>query len=429
MPKPSSPELNLTAGADRSVWLRVGALFDGVSRQPIAPAHLVYNARALLHVGAASPPADILPPGQSQPNADLPRHTALPGLIEAHAHFFLEGGETDAAKRAAYLTQTPEVLLAEARKRLAPLARLGVVGVRDAGDKHGVGLALAKLCQNASRPLMPYIDSPGAALHRRGRYGSFMGEPMENFPSPSAAVEARVREGAARIKLIATGIIDFKKGAVTTEPQMTSEEIGAFTAAARNFGRQTFAHATGTPGIERVIEGGADSVEHGFFVTDEQLAKMRDRQIAWVPTFAPVQFQVDAAAPLGWDATVTANLQRILDRHAASLRKAHDLGVLIVAGSDAGSFGVPHGFGFLWELELMERAGLPTEAVIRAATGTSAGRLGFAEKFGQLKPSWSSRFLLTEHSPLEKIENLRRPKIVIFDGAPLESGEIDAAGL
>ena len=63
---------------------------------------------------------------------------------------------------------------------------------------------------------MPYIDSPGAAIHHFGRYGSFMAEPLENFQTAAECVEARRKAGAYRIKLIPTGIINFKKGAVTT---------------------------------------------------------------------------------------------------------------------------------------------------------------------------------------------------------------------
>ena len=242
---------------------------------------------------------------------------------------------------------------------------------------------------------MPYLDSPGAAIHHKGRYGSFMGGALEDYASLADCVAARIAAGADRIKLIPTGIINFKLGAVTTEPQMTTDELRQLVVAANVAGRQTFAHASGDAGIERVIESGVDSVEHGFFVRDDQLARMRDRRTAWVPTFAPVQRQVDEAKLYGWDATIVGNLQRILDNHAASLVKAHALGVLIVAGSDAGSVGVAHGTGFYYELELMERAGLPPLAVINAATGTSAGRLGYREKFGRIEPGWLSRFILT----------------------------------
>ena len=180
--------------------------------------------------------------------------------------------------------------------------RLGIIATRDAGDKDGVGLALSKLYASGGPPLMPYVDSPGAAIHHRGRYGAFMAEPFEDCLTPRQCVEARVKAGADRIKLIPTGIINFKKGAVTAAPQMSTERIAEFVAAAKFFGKQTLAHASGDIGIDHVIDGGVDSVEHGFFVRDDQLAKMRDREIAWVPTFAPVQMQVDQAAWMGWDA-------------------------------------------------------------------------------------------------------------------------------
>src|SRR5262249_16521800 len=120
-----------------------------------------------------------------------------------------------------------------------------------------------------TRSWLPYLDSPGAAIHHRGRYGSFMAEPLENFASPRACVEARVNAGADRIKLIPTDIINFKAGAVTTEPQMSVGEVAEIVAAAKSFGRQTFAHASGDDGILRAIDGGVDSVEHGFFIRDD----------------------------------------------------------------------------------------------------------------------------------------------------------------
>jgi imidazolonepropionase-like amidohydrolase len=428
------PQVSLTvprATRERPVWLRVGTLLDGTNTAPLANAHVVYDDQQILFAGADSPPRDLLRESRSAPDLDLAEFTLLPGLIEAHAHFFLEGGELDLDKRAAYLEQSPEQLLDLAMPRLEKMARLGVVAVRDAGDKHGVGLALSRLCKSTGRPLMPYVDSPGAAIHHRGRYGSFMAEPIEDCASPAACVEERVKAGADRIKLIPTGIINFKKGAVTTAPQMSEEEIRALVAAAQSFGRQTLAHASGDEGIERAIEGGVDSIEHGFFIRDDQLAKMRDRAIAWVPTFAPVRKQVDHAGRMGWDSEIVSNLQRILDQHAASLVKARAMGVLIIAGSDAGSVGVAHGLDFLSELELMERAGLPPLAVLNSATGAASRRLAFREQFGQIQHGFLSRFLLTRHSPLEGVANLRKPKLVVFDGAVFESdaSALDPRGL
>lgn len=402
-------------------WLHVGTLLDGTSTAPRREAHVVYDKDGILFVGdkGRTPPRDVLREGQTAPDVSAPDSTLLPGLIEAHAHLFLEGGEQDIETRAAFIKQSPAELLQSAMPRLEKLVRLGVIGVRDAGDKDGVGLALSALCKSATRPLMPYVDSPGAAIHRKGRYGSFMGEPLEAYLSHAECVAGRIAAGADRIKLIPTGIINFKKGAVTTEPQMTTDDVASLVAASKANNRQTFAHASGDVGIEHAVEGGVDSVEHGFFIRHDQLARMRDRQIAWVPTFAPVQMQVGK---------VDGDLQKILDGHAESLQAAHKLGVQVIAGSDAGSCGVAHGVGLLYELELMEKAGMPSIAIVNAATGVSSQRLGFREKFGRIEVGLKSRFLLTEHSPLVTVANLEKPRDVVFDGV-MYSSLVDTAGL
>src|SRR5689334_15736274 len=100
-----------SATGARRVWLRVGTLLDGISHQPLRNAHVVYDQNKILFAGENSPPAGRLNPNQREPDLDLPEHTLLPGLIDAHAHFFLAGGELDPDKRSAYLKQTPEALL------------------------------------------------------------------------------------------------------------------------------------------------------------------------------------------------------------------------------------------------------------------------------------------------------------------------------
>jgi imidazolonepropionase-like amidohydrolase len=404
-------------------WLQVGRVFDG--SEILQDAHLVYDAGAIRHVGT-TPPAELLRPGQTEPDAVLPHHTALPGLIDAHTHLFLEGGELSPETRAAYLLLPVEELLRRATARLERLVRLGVLAVREAGDKHGIGSALQARYRSAERGVMPYLDAPAAAIHHHGRYGSFMSQPLEEHVSVEACVAARLADGAHRIKLIATGIINFEKGAVTAKPQMPAEELTRFADAARARHRQTMVHCSGADGVENCLAARVDSIEHGYFITADQLARLRDLDLAWVPTLAPVQFQVDHAAQLGWSQHITGNLQRILDGHAASLAQGAALGVRIVAGSDAGSHGVAHGWGFLYELELMQRAGLSARQVLHAATEASAARLGYAEPIGVLRSGAKARFILTAHPVLDDVRALREPRTVVFDGAVHTAG--DSAG-
>lgn len=430
---PSFDDLALQS-KERAIWLRVGQLIDGISEAPLRNADVVFDARQIRFVGTngKTPDRSLLVEGQREPDAVLPDATLLPCLIESHAHLFLAGAPVCFKERERYLEESPERLLEHGRARWPKILQTGVGAVRDAGDKHGVGLTLAREAKASQGGLAttPWIDSPGAAIHHRGRYGAFMGKPIEDHASPADCVASRVGEGADRIKLLVSGIINFKEGRVTAAPQMPVEEVRALVEAARAHGRQTFAHASGTDGVENSIEGGVNTVEHGFFITEDQLARMRDRRIAWVPTFAPVQLQIDRAADLGWDDVVVGHLKRIIESHRQMLRRAHEMGVLVVAGSDAGSCGVPHGVGFLNELVHMQSAGMPAAAILRSATGVSAATLAFPEKIGQLAPGFRSRMIFTTHDPLESVAHLHKDKVVFFDGAAVRCPvDLDTAGL
>ena len=410
----------LTATAETPVWLQVGTVFDGTDVHH--DVQVVYDQRRIRWMATSAPNAGLVRPGQRAPSFVRPDLILLPGFVEAHAHLFLAGAERDPTARAKYLQQNDDALLTQAEQRLERLLAWGVMAVRDAGDRNGVGLALAARHRSESPRRLPLVESPGAAIHHQGRYGSFMGRPVQEHADIEAAVAARVAEGAQHIKLLATGIINFEKGAVTARPQMDAAELTQAVAAARRHQRQVMVHCSGHDGVENCIAAGVDTIEHGFFVSDEQLARMRDQDIAWVPTFAPVQFQLEQASVLGWSDTVRGHLRRILDAHAARLRRAVELGVRVIAGSDAGSHGVPHGSGFLRELELMEEAGMPTRAVLHSATGAAA-RLHLNEPVGTLQVGGAPRFLLTDAPVLSDIRQLRRPFVAVMDGAVCDGGD------
>ena len=418
------------ATTERPIWVRVGKLFDGNQSELIAPADLVFDPFGIRHVGAVRNPPDmsVLGPNCSGPNLVLNDFTAVPALIEAHAHLFLDGDPIDFQVRKEYLRSEPSELLLRAKARWERLIHCGVLAVRDAGDKDGVGLAMSADCHEAGCQVSDagYLDSPGAAIHHQKRYGSFMARPLEEFSSPAECVQDRVAAGADRIKLIATGIINFQAGQVTAPPQMNVDELKAFVDAASTHGKQTFAHASGTDGVQNVLDSGVTTVEHGYFVSREQLSQMRDQQTGWVPTIAPVSIQDERADELGWDAEVRSHLQRIVADHQSMLFEAQQIGVPIIAGSDAGSCGVPHGYGFLRELELMQAAGLTAVEVLQSATGRPGKMLGFHQPMGCLAESSRSRFILSPHDPCSDIGDLRRPKIVVLDGQAIATGSADA---
>ena len=66
----------------------------------------------------------------------------MPGLVEAHAHIFLDGGELDFDKRNAYLNAPKDEMLRVARENITRNAAAGVTLVRDAGDRCGINDAI-----------------------------------------------------------------------------------------------------------------------------------------------------------------------------------------------------------------------------------------------------------------------------------------------
>lgn len=410
-------------------WIVVGQLLDAKNKRVLKNVHLIYDKFRILYVGVEVPATSILN-GQTTPDLTLPTYTALPGLIEGHSHTFLEGAELDVDKRASYQKSDSETLYQQAEKRIHTLGRLGIIAMRDGGDKDHVGLRLSKLTANGDGPpFTAQVFSPGAGIYRQGRYGSFFGRPLEDFPSIESCVQACVEEGADHIKIVPTGIINFSKGLVVSKPQFSVDEIQQFKKAAQSHHKHLMAHASGDVGVGYAIDGGVDTVEHGFFITDDQLKKMRDKGISWVPTFTPVQEQVDHADIMGWTGETLGNLKKILENHSRSLQKALAMGVNVLVGSDSGSCGVAHGTGLVREMELLENAGMSTLDILCQATHGNNNLLTNKQPYGSLEKDFRPRFILTKNNPLETVKNLYLKRFVLFDGEVQDTSTVNEESL
>ena len=323
---------------------------------------------------------------------------AMPGLVEAHAHLFLDGGELDFDKRNAYLNAPKDQMLRVARENIARNAAAGVTLVRDAGDRYGVNDAIR--AEQLDKPVV--VRSPGLGIKRPKRYGGFMARDIAT-DGDVAPVVAEMAARADDIKIILTGIIDFAAGEVKGAPQFNVEELRAIVAAAHAHGRKTFAHCSGLDGLKAAVAAGVDSIEHGFFMTPDILDVMVEKRIAWVPTVSPVHFQWARPELAGWDANTIGNLRRILDGHAQHIALAHRKGVELVAGSDAGSPGVVHGAALIDEIFHFLDAGLPMGAALETATSRP-------------RRSWNA--------PSASISVGSQADLVAFDRSPFETPEI-----
>lgn len=336
----------------------------------------------------------------------------MPGLVDAHVHLFLDGKPTDGPTRSAHMKKPVEDLTAAARQSARQSLACGVTLVRDAGDRHGINHRIRD--ETVADRGLAWVRSGGLGVKRPKRYGAFMAMDVEDAAGIRNSV-AKLATDNDEIKLILTGIIDFDAGTVTDEPQFDLESAKLVVDTAKAFGRKTFAHCSGVKGLAIAAAAGVGSIEHGFFMNRETLALMRDKQVAWTPTFCPVHFQWAQPQAVGWSENTVGNLRRILDDHAEHLRLADEMGVTLLMGTDAGSMGVEHGYAMFEEVDRYLEAGLSLEKTLKAATAAARRHFGHARP--RLERGAFFDAVLLDASPFERVAALRKPRKVWRPGA------------
>jgi imidazolonepropionase-like amidohydrolase len=382
--------------------------FDGETRHCETTTLLVRDGR-LARIARGDVTSELAPPG-----CTLERGAFLmPGLVDAHVHLFLDGAPTDSATRSAHLKKPLAELTDAARASARQALACGVTLVRDAGDRHGINHRIREESRVAGADFC-HVRSGGLGVKRPKRYGAFMARDVEDDAAIRESVAALARDND-EIKLILTGIIDFDAGAVTDEPQFSLSEARLAVDTARASGRNTFAHCSGEKGLKVAVGAGVGSIEHGFFMNRETLAVMRDKRIAWTPTFCPVHFQWAHPEAAGWSSTTRGNLRRILDGHAEHLRLAAEMGVPLLIGTDAGSMGVEHGHALLDEIDRYLEAGLTLKTTLNAATAGARHHFGISHT--QLRVGAPFDAVLLPASPFMRTSALREPLKVWREGA------------
>jgi len=389
-------------------WWTLGGGFDENKNLIDSELNLVFNHEEILYLGQEEPNPSMV---QSTSQQEAKDQILLPLFFEAHSHLFLKGSTLDFAQRKHEQGLPSNELLDIATTRAQALFQYGIGHLRDGGDNANVGLTLSS--RNLDRDHAE-VASPGSGVNRIKRYGSFFARNLEEFSNPEEVVEDRLSRGADHLKVVVTGIIDFEKGEVKGSPQFDVPTLKPLVDAAHRKGLKVMAHASGEEGVKTAVLGGVDSIEHGFFMSEEILSLMKERGTLWVPTFAPVQVQVDEADLMGWSNISRRNLEAILLQHRNMLKHAKEIGVGILPGSDAGSFGVPHGQGFLKELTLMEEGGLKARDLLDLACFASY-KLWFDQEVEWAKGA-PSNFQFVSKDALNNTSVLEHKRQVLIKG-------------
>jgi imidazolonepropionase-like amidohydrolase len=332
---------------------------------------------------------------------------ATPGLIDMHAHACCasdEPAETPAAHE-------PTLMGIRAVRNLQLAARSGITTVRDLGGGHGAPFAVKAAWLRGefigARPLVagPMVTAVGG---HGAEDGSTLGVEVTGVDEMRRTVRRLVSHGADVIKVVTGGAV--------ARTELTLDELRAAVDEAHWCGVPVASHANlSLRGIRNSIAAGCDSVEHCCVPDRAALEAMAATGIAMCPTItvlAHVRSDPDAyGGPTG---ALPMGVNQAWETHQRNVRLARELGVRIIAGSDAGMPGVPFD-SLLDELAWLVRCGSSPAQALAAATVDAAAVLG-RNDLGEIRVGGTADLVLLNRDPIADIGALVDRRAVVIAG-------------
>jgi imidazolonepropionase-like amidohydrolase len=382
------------------------------------------DAQTIIVVGdmieLIAPAASVSPqPGDTV--IDLGRMTVLPGLIDVHTH--LTGIPDFDPYRELTTTNAKEAINGVVNARVTLMA--GFTSVRNVGAGGYVDVNLRDAI-NAGQVPGPHMLVSGPPLGITGGHCDDDLLPFEyhqvgeGVADGIAAVQQKVRQnikyGADLIKICATGGV-LSKGDDPQAAQYTLEEMKAIVADAHRLGRRVAAHAHGAQGILWASEAGVDSIEHGSYINDEDIAEMKKNGTYLVPTLYLEDWQVEKGS------LPPIYHQKMVDVSAVAknnIKRAMQAGVKIALGTDAAVY--PHGLN-AHELDVyVNQIGMAPLAALQTATINAADLMGWSAKTGSLDAGKWADIIAVEKNPLDDVRLLQDVKFVMKGGVVYKGG-------
>jgi imidazolonepropionase-like amidohydrolase len=359
---------------------------------------------------------------------DLGSATCLPGLIDTHTHVLLQGDITAAQYDEQLLKWSVPYRTILATQSARKALDFGFTTIRDL-ETEGAGYADVAVRDAINQGVIPgpRMEVATRALDVTGAYPLLGYSPEVPVPhgvqvvdgpeEGRKAVREQISHGADWIKVYVDRSYFVRRDGVLDDiPTFTPEELNAIVEEAHRERHKVAAHAAALRGVHNAVEAGVDSIEHGMYISDDDLKMMADRGIVYVPTLYVGEYVAEGRAAEGHPVWV-----QMVAIHADTFRKALKAGVKIAFGTDAG--------GFDWninpakEFSLMVKYGMTPAQAIRAATQTAAGLLEMSDQVGSIEPGKWADIVAAPGDPLGDIQVLERIKFVMKGGVVYQNRE------
>ena len=398
--------------------IRAGTLIDGSSDTPRKNQLIFVRGERIEKVldGSAAIPAGAKV-------IDLSATTVLPGLIDSHTHIFLWGEDPAKGGYDVNILKAG-IALRAARATYATRRALeqGFTTLRDV-ETEGAGYGDVEIKQAIEEGTIPgpRLFCATRAISSTGGYNLEDYAPELDMPKGAqlvdGPVEARkaarqqLEHGADWIKVYMThrSWVD-KEGKLVSQPTLTVEELKAIVDETHGWGKKVACHAYNGIGMQRALDGGCDSIEHGLEITDAQVTQMKQQGTWYCPTLAPYYGD--------WAPADTPGGKRDRARaavHEISFRKALQAHLKIVYGTDMG--GIPWTEPIAQEFGRMVSMGMTPMDAIQSATLRASEMLDMKGEIGVVAAGAYADIIAVSGDPLKDVGELEHVHFVMHNGA------------
>lgn len=406
----------LSLSAQKTI-LHCGKLIDGTSDQVQSRMSIIIEGNRIVTVESGYTRG-----GNDDTVIDLKDRTVMPGLMDMHVH--IESESSPKSQVNGFILNEADVAY-DAQVYAQRTLMAGFTTVRDLGGS-GVNVSLRKAI-DAGKVIGPRIytaekaiaTTGGHADPTNGNKADLMDDPgpkegvINSYEEAKKAVRQRYKNGADVIKITATGgVLSVAKDG--QGPQFTMEELKGIVEMAKEYGFVTAAHAHGDEGMYRAVAAGINTIEHGTFMSERTMDKMKEMGTYYVPTISAGKFVVEKAKIPGFfPPVVVPKALEVGPKIQETFAAAYVRGVKIAFGTDAGVF--PHGENGK-EFVYMVEAGMPPMKAIQSATRTAAELLRVQDQLGSVESGKMADIIAVDGDPIQDIAAMTKVTFVMKNG-------------
>jgi imidazolonepropionase-like amidohydrolase len=374
--------------------------------------------------GSIEVPADAV-------TIDLRSATLLPGMIDAHMHFF--GVPSHKLEQLPTEREPYRALrgAGEARKMLLA----GITSSRDLGSS--IGPDLRRAIDEGHVP-GPRLLAAGEFITTTGGTWEYVTLPLEwardkdmiaDGPDEMREiVRRRIRSGANVIKLgLSKGAIDDQYHAWGDDPMdqvagMTLAEVEAAVDEAHIHNILVSAHCIGEAAVVLGLDGGVDIIEHGYGITEETRARLVETQILVGSTISQLYSHRAAYEEFHYPQWERDVFERHTERMREDFGKSVAAGVRYHLGSDLIGYPTHPQDTAAREFQYAVEWGMTPIQALTSGMANGAEALGLRDEIGTIEVGKIADLIATEKDPLDDITTLQRPTFVMQAGGVIRVG-------